>query len=114
VILGTLGRQGNPAILTRLEDRLTTLNIPYITILLSEISPAKLARMTRSTENPEGVDTWVQIACPRLSIDWGGAFGGVPLLNAYEVQFCLFVLLVCFVFLFLFLFLFCLFCSSIY
>jgi len=84
VILGTLGRQGNPAILTRLEDRLTSLSIPYLTILLSEISPAKLARMTRSAENPEGVDAWVQIACPRLSIDWGGAFGGVPLLNAYE------------------------------
>lgn len=109
VILGTLGRQGNPAILTRIEDRLTARDIPFLTILLSEISPAKLARMTRSAENPTGVDAWVQIACPRLSIDWGGAFGGlsplsfpyrssrlllpfslffflpgVPLLNAYE------------------------------
>jgi Putative diphthamide synthesis protein len=41
-------------------------------------------RMTRSAENPTGVDAWIQIACPRLSIDWGGAFGGVPVLNPYE------------------------------
>lgn len=84
VILGTLGRQGSPAILTRLEERLSALSIPFITVLLSEISLPKLSLMTHSAENPEGVETWVQIACPRLSIDWGATFGGVPLLNAYE------------------------------
>jgi len=29
------------------------------------------------------VETWVQIACPRLSIDWGYAFPR-PLLSPYE------------------------------
>ena len=29
------------------------------------------------------VDAWIQIACPRLSIDWGYAFDA-PLLNPYE------------------------------
>lgn len=40
--------------------------------------------MTKSDVNPHGVDAWIQIACPRLSIDWGGAFNNVPLLNPYE------------------------------
>jgi 2-(3-amino-3-carboxypropyl)histidine synthase len=83
VILGTLGRQGNPAILARLEERLDALGKDYATILLSEISPVKLARLSRSAENPHGVEVWIQIACPRLSIDWGYAFP-VPLLNPYE------------------------------
>lgn len=29
---------------------------------------------------------WVQVACPRLSIDWGEAFDK-PLLTPYEVSF---------------------------
>ena len=29
---------------------------------------------------------WVQIACPRLSIDWGRAFERAPLLNPYEAH----------------------------
>lgn len=86
VILGTLGRQGSPAILDRLETLLDKREKPHITLLLSEISPLKLARMTKSDTNPNGVDAWVQIACPRLSIDWGNAFSGVPLLNAYEAM----------------------------
>jgi len=83
VILGTLGRQGNPAILTTLEDRLEELGKDYVTVLLSEISPTKLARLSRTPSSPDGVDAWIQIACPRLSIDWGYAFP-VPLLNPYE------------------------------
>ena len=77
LILGTLGRQGNPHTLSLLMAHLTTLGIPYITLLLSEISPQKLALM----ENDVAV--WVQVACPRLSIDWGYAFSR-PLLSPYE------------------------------
>jgi 2-(3-amino-3-carboxypropyl)histidine synthase len=33
----------------------------------------------------EDVDAWIQIACPRLSIDWGYAFAR-PLLNPYEAE----------------------------
>lgn len=44
----------------------------------AEVSPPKLAALSR------GVDAWVQIACPRLSIDWGEGFA-LPTLNPYEV-----------------------------
>lgn len=83
VILGTLGRQGNPAIVARLEARLDELEKEHVTVLLSEISPSKLARLSHSSTNPEGIEVWIQVACPRLSIDWGYAFP-VPLLNPYE------------------------------
>jgi len=46
-------------------------------ILLSELSPAKLALF-----HPH-LSTFVQTSCPRLSIDWGYAFDR-PLLSPYE------------------------------
>ncbi len=33
----------------------------------------------------DSVDAWVQVACPRLSIDWGTAFDK-PLLTPYEAH----------------------------
>lgn len=77
LILGSLGRQGNPHTLSRIEARLASRGIPCVTLLLSEIFPAKLALMS------EHVGAWVQVACPRLSIDWGYAFPR-PLLTPYE------------------------------
>ncbi|ERF75772.1 Diphthamide biosynthesis protein 1 [Endocarpon pusillum Z07020] len=76
LILGALGRQGNPHTLTMIENHLDARGIPFINLLLSEIFPGKLALF-------EDVDCWVQIACPRLSIDWGYAFPR-PLLTPYE------------------------------
>ncbi|KAK7156500.1 hypothetical protein R3I94_006535 [Phoxinus phoxinus] len=76
LILGTLGRQGNPKILEHLESRLETLGRSFTRVLLSEIFPGKLELLA-------DVDAWVQIACPRLSIDWGTAFSK-PLLSPYE------------------------------
>lgn len=76
LILGSLGRQGNPHTMTMIENHLKEQGIPFINILLSEIFPGKLALMG-------DVDCWVQIACPRLSIDWGYAFPR-PLLTPYE------------------------------
>ncbi|XP_050785686.1 2-(3-amino-3-carboxypropyl)histidine synthase subunit 1 [Gopherus flavomarginatus] len=76
LILGTLGRQGSTSILQHLEGRLQALGLPFIRVLLSEIFPSKLQLF------PD-VDAWVQVACPRLSIDWGGAFSK-PLLTPYE------------------------------
>jgi 2-(3-amino-3-carboxypropyl)histidine synthase len=78
IILGTLGRQGSPRILNHLEELLTARNIPFVVVLLSEIFPSKLALFN-------DVDAWVQIACPRLSIDWGYAFDK-PLLTPYEAE----------------------------
>jgi 2-(3-amino-3-carboxypropyl)histidine synthase len=48
---------------------------------LSEIFPRKLNLFN-------DVDAWVQIACPRLSVDWGHFFDK-PLLTAYELYVCL-------------------------
>ncbi|CAK7216820.1 Diphthamide biosynthesis protein 1 [Sporothrix bragantina] len=77
LILGSLGRQGNPHTLSAIEARLKQRGIPFVTLLLSEILPQKLARMSQD------VECWVQVACPRLSIDWGYAFPR-PLLTPYE------------------------------
>ena len=76
LILGSLGRQGNPHTMTMIEKHLDSKDIPYVNMLLSEIFPGKLALM------PD-VECWVQVACPRLSIDWGYAFPR-PLLTPYE------------------------------
>ncbi|XP_075706920.1 2-(3-amino-3-carboxypropyl)histidine synthase subunit 1 [Rhinoderma darwinii] len=78
LILGTLGRQGSPKILEHLESRLQALGCRYVRLLLSEIFPNKLKLF------PE-VEAWIQVACPRLSIDWGTAFPK-PLLTPYEAS----------------------------
>lgn len=79
VVLGTLGRQGSPAIMKRLISALRESGREFFVLLLSEMSPAKLKRFELS-----GVQAWVQVACPRLSIDWGDMYSGVPLLTPYE------------------------------
>ncbi|PYH44212.1 2-(3-amino-3-carboxypropyl)histidine synthase [Aspergillus saccharolyticus JOP 1030-1] len=76
IILGSLGRQGNPNTMAMIENHLKSKDIPFVNLLLSEIFPGKLGAMA-------DVECWVQIACPRLSIDWGYAFPR-PLLTPYE------------------------------
>lgn len=78
LILGTLGRQGSPAVLNDLRTKLDQHSRPHMTVLMSEIKPAKLAKFV-------GIDVWVQVACPRLSIDWSGAFDR-PILTPYELN----------------------------
>lgn len=78
LILGSLGRQGNPNTLDRIEKSFKSKGIQTILILLSEIFPGKLAQF-------DDIDCWVQVACPRLSIDWGYAFPR-PLLTPYEAM----------------------------
>jgi len=79
LILGTLGRQGSPKIMDNLLRRIEETGRTSTTVFLSEIFPDKLAMFD------ECVDAWVQIACPRLSIDWGLAFEK-PLLSPYEMS----------------------------
>lgn len=76
VIFGSLGRQGNPHTMALIERRLAERGTPWVNLLLSEVFPGKLAAMG-------DVECWVQVACPRLSIDWGYAFPR-PLLTPYE------------------------------
>jgi 2-(3-amino-3-carboxypropyl)histidine synthase len=81
VILGTLGRQGSVVLLNRVQEALAAADRSAIVVLLSELSPAKVQRM----EECGVVQAWIQIACPRLSIDWGGGYGRQPLLTPYEM-----------------------------
>ena len=80
VILGTLGRQGSLNILEQVESVLMQKNKSFIRICLSELSIDKLKKFD--------VEAFVQIACPRLSIDWGYLFEK-PLLNSYELNVCM-------------------------
>jgi len=79
VILGTLGRQGSTGILQRLESALRESGKLYTVVLLSEITADKLLKLEAA-----GIEAWIQIACPRLSIDWGTNYGEKPLLTPYE------------------------------
>ncbi|KAK2196623.1 bifunctional Diphthamide synthesis DHP1-DPH2 [Babesia duncani] len=77
LVLSTLGRQGNVNILKNINDALTSKHIRHYTLLLSEITPQKLDNLTAGA--------FIQIGCPRLSIDWGIVFKR-PLLNPYEAH----------------------------
>ena len=76
IILGSLGRQGSPNILSHLQEVMHRQGKEYVVVLLSEIFPEKLRLFS-------DVDAWIQVACPRLSIDWGAAFHR-PLLTPFE------------------------------
>ncbi|KAI5951854.1 DPH1 [Candida jiufengensis] len=78
LILGALGRQGNPVTLQKLEVQLREKGIQVVKIILSEIFPQKLSMF-------DDIDAFIQVACPRLSIDWGYAFNK-PLLTPYEAM----------------------------
>ncbi|KAL2487696.1 diphthamide synthesis DPH2 family protein [Forsythia ovata] len=82
IVLGTLGRQGSPRVLERLEKKMKEKNLDYMVVLISELTPKKIELFG------DAVDAWVQIACPRLSIDWGDAFKK-PLLTSFEAEIAL-------------------------
>ncbi|CAD6948820.1 unnamed protein product [Tilletia controversa] len=102
LVLGTLGRQGSTKVLSHLRTLLTqnpsspSTPHPHVPILLSELSPAKLALFNPSSEGGGAaaaaarnhLAAFVQTSCPRLSIDWGSAFDK-PLLSPYEAALAL-------------------------
>ncbi|KAM3245119.1 hypothetical protein ACQJBY_056441 [Aegilops geniculata] len=77
VVLGTLGRQGSLKVLDRVVEHLEEKGLDHTVVLMSELSP------TRMELFGDSVDAWVQIACPRLSIDWGEGFKR-PVLTTFE------------------------------
>ena len=83
ILLGTLGRQGNPAILSKIQKQLRSEGKKSFVMLVSEITPAKLALFDNK------IDAWIQVACPRLSVDWGHFLSKQPVLNPYELFVCL-------------------------
>ncbi|KAI3384208.1 hypothetical protein SNEBB_005660 [Seison nebaliae] len=76
LIMGTLGRQGSPNVVKAIEDKLKLKKINYVKFLISEITSTKLNRFNT-------ISAWIQVGCPRLSVDWGHFFKK-PLLNPYE------------------------------
>ncbi|KAG0437049.1 hypothetical protein HPB47_017623 [Ixodes persulcatus] len=89
VIVGTLGRQGNPKVADGLRKSISSKGPcndrgndgperNVVSVLLSEVFPKKLSLFA-------DVDAWVQTSCPRLSIDWGLAFEK-PVLTPYEAN----------------------------
>jgi 2-(3-amino-3-carboxypropyl)histidine synthase len=77
LILGTLGRQGSVGVLESIRSICKARGIKTFTLLMSEIDEVKLR------EFGAGVDAWVQVACPRLSIDWGESYEK-PFLSSFE------------------------------
>ncbi|KAL7720912.1 2-(3-amino-3-carboxypropyl)histidine synthase subunit 1 [Entamoeba marina] len=76
IITSTLGRQGNHLVTDNIINLLKENGkIPIITYA-DEISTALLDSYT-------DVKVWIQVACPRLSIDWGEDFRQV-LITPYE------------------------------
>jgi 2-(3-amino-3-carboxypropyl)histidine synthase len=76
IILGTLGRQGNLKLVSRLEGLLKEHGKTHSTFLMSEVTNDVL-------ELYPTVDVWIQTSCPRLSMDWGTTYSK-PLLSPYE------------------------------
>jgi len=76
IIFGILGRQGNPDILSNITNILDKKEINYTIILLSEITDKRLMQYSNC-------EVFVQIACPRISIDWGSYFS-MPVITPYE------------------------------
>jgi 2-(3-amino-3-carboxypropyl)histidine synthase len=67
LVLGTLGRQGNPHILTMLQECLAARGLECVSMLMSEISPTRLAMI-------QDVDAFVQVSVGREGR--GGRRGG--------------------------------------
>ncbi|CAJ1030944.1 putative diphthamide synthesis protein [Leishmania utingensis] len=78
IVMGTLGRQGHPRVVDRIIALAQRHGKRVTLLLMSEIFPQKMALL-------EDVDCYIQVACPRLSIDWGYAFDR-PLLSPYEAE----------------------------
>jgi 2-(3-amino-3-carboxypropyl)histidine synthase len=58
LVLGTLGRQGNPELAGKLEALLEAKSLEYSVVLMSEVTPESLKLM------PD-IEAWIQVACPR-------------------------------------------------
>jgi 2-(3-amino-3-carboxypropyl)histidine synthase len=80
IIFGTLGRQGNYSILKKMLELIKKKKFESIIISTTEISLDILEIIGFKI-----IETWTQVVCPRLSIDWGCSFGK-PILNTYELS----------------------------
>lgn len=77
VLYGTLGRQGDEGILKRIVDILNEQKVEHYVICLNEITQEKIEKFPQC-------EAFVQIACPRLSIDWSNQFDK-PMITPFEL-----------------------------
>lgn len=90
LVLSTLGRQGSVGLMEYTRRRILAARpgIAVHTLLISELQPETFARLHRAhaCANPAAADglAFVQVGCPRLSIDWGLEYGSFPILSPYE------------------------------
>jgi 2-(3-amino-3-carboxypropyl)histidine synthase len=84
VVRGALGRQGAPSSLAALRRALVAAGKPFAEVVASELTPARVAALAASAAGAGRA--WAQVACPRLSIDWGPGFSPVPVLSPYEAM----------------------------
>lgn len=77
VIFSTLGKQGNRTIFNNLVQKIHQERKKVYKIEMEEINQTSLDAFSF-------IDSFVQVGCPRLSIDWGNLYNK-PLLNPYEV-----------------------------
>ena len=78
IVLRNLGQQGNPGVLVQVQDFLSWYGKDSFVLLLSDI-------FTQIISLFPGVNVWVQVACPRLSVDWGHHLSK-PLLNYFGLH----------------------------
>lgn len=64
IILGSLGRQGKLSLLQKIKRHILQMNLTVELFVMSELLPNIINKINH-------IDVWIQIACPRLSIDWG-------------------------------------------
>lgn len=75
VIFGTLGRQGSAGILQRILEDMKNRRRKFFVVFLSEIDEVFLRDLKDTTV--------VEIACPRIAIDWGSTFD-IPIITPFE------------------------------
>ncbi|KAH8584278.1 diphthamide synthesis [Cryptosporidium sp. chipmunk genotype I] len=86
MFFSTLGRQGSFAIVERLEKLINKYNMDTnnkTKIVVCPIFASDLSAECINNNVLEGIDYSIQLACPRLSTDWG-AYYSKPILNSYE------------------------------
>lgn len=76
LIMGTLGRQGSVHILGKLKDLCKESGKKFSVFLMSDVCQAAIDKF------PD-IEAWVEVACPRLAMDWGCEFSK-PMLSPYE------------------------------
>ncbi|ELP84499.1 diphthamide biosynthesis protein, putative [Entamoeba invadens IP1] len=76
IITSTLGRQGNPKVTENVKALVESKGLIPVLCYADEISTSLL-------ESYKEVQVWIQVACPRLSIDWGDNYRQV-LMTPYE------------------------------